>query len=378
MTTAAPDDLEAFLAPFGLSSFRRGQREVIETVLAGKDCLCVMPTGGGKSLCYQLPSVALGGVDARNFALDRTDEGPGRHADRPAVCRPRLSTARSSPEELTERLQRMAAGEYQAGLRRARAVSQPAIRRGAARTELRLLAVDEAHCVSEWGHDFRPDYARLGQFRAQLGNPPTIALTATATDLVRRDIVKLLNLRDPEIFITGFARPNLHYGVQVCPTDRDKDEALFRLLDATPGSGIVYASTRKRCEELGQKIVARTGRPTTRLSRRARAARTPRGPGRFHAGPHGNRRGDAGLRHGHRQSQRAFRGALQSARHARGLLPRGGPGRPRRRAGALPAVVRRRRPSHPRVLHRKRLPFPRSRRGGLQLLVRARIKTRSR
>jgi ATP-dependent DNA helicase RecQ len=128
---------------------------------------------------------------------------------------------------------------------------------------VRLLAVDEAHCVSEWGHDFRPDYARLGRFRAELGNPPTIALTATATDAVRRDIVELLNLSAPKIFIAGFARPNLFYGVQVCPTDRDKDETLFRFLAENPGSGIVYASTRKRCEELGEKIATRTRRPTT-------------------------------------------------------------------------------------------------------------------
>ncbi len=121
----------------------------------------------------------------------------------------------------------------------------------------------EAHCISEWGHDFRPDYARLGRFRAQLGNPPTIALTATATDTVRRDIVDLLNLRDPRLFITGFARPNLFYSVQVCPSDRDKDAALFRFLHQNPGSGIIYASTRKRCEELGKRIAERTRRSTT-------------------------------------------------------------------------------------------------------------------
>ena len=104
-----------------------------------------------------------------------------------------------------------------------------------AQSDLRLLAVDEAHCVSEWGHDFRPDYARLGSFRAQLGNPPTIALTATATDAVRRDIIELLNLRDPRVFITGFARPNLFYSVQVCNTDREKDEALFAFWPRIPG-----------------------------------------------------------------------------------------------------------------------------------------------
>jgi ATP-dependent DNA helicase RecQ len=262
MTTAAPEDLESYLAPFGLSSFRAGQREVIEAVLAGRDSLCVMPTGGGKSLCYQLPAVARGGltlVISPLIALmkDQVDVLTARGLAATFI------NSMLSPEEQGQRLERMAAGHYRLvyvvpeRFRSGRFVE--AVRR----SDLRLLAVDEAHCISEWGHDFRRDYARLGHFRAQLGNPPTIALTATATDAVRQDIVKLLAMREPEIFITGFARPNLHYGVRACSNDRDKDEALFRLLENTSGCGIVYASTRKRCEELGQKIASRTGRPTT-------------------------------------------------------------------------------------------------------------------
>ncbi len=262
MTTAAPHDLEAYLEPFGLSSFRPGQREVIETVLAGKDCLCVMPTGGGKSLCFQLPAVARAGVTLVISPLialmkDQVDVLTARGLSATYI------NSTLTPEEQTRRLSGMASGDYKLIYVVPERFRSPRFVEAVGRSDLRLLAVDEAHCISEWGHDFRPDYARLGQFRAQLGNPPTIALTATATDFVRRDIAQLLNLREPEIFITGFARPNLHYGVQPCPTDRDKDEAMFRLLDGTPGSGIVYASTRKRCEELGQKIVSRTRRPTT-------------------------------------------------------------------------------------------------------------------
>jgi ATP-dependent DNA helicase RecQ len=157
----------------------------------------------------------------------------------------------------------MAAGKYKLVYVVPERFRSPRFVDAARRCDLRLLAVDEAHCVSEWGHDFRPDYARLGRFRAQLGNPPTIALTATATDAVRRDIVELLSLRDPKIFITGFERPNLFYAVQHCSTDRDKDDALFRFLQQNPGSGIVYASTRKRCELVGQKIAEHTRRPIT-------------------------------------------------------------------------------------------------------------------
>jgi ATP-dependent DNA helicase RecQ len=262
MTTAARDDLEAHLAPFGLSSFRPGQREVIETVLTGKDCLCVMPTGGGKSLCYQLPAIAQGGltlVISPLIALmkDQVDALQARGLSATFI------NSSLSPEELSQRLARMAAGEYRLVYVVPERFRSPRFLEALSRCELRLLAVDEAHCISEWGHDFRPDYARLGKFRAQLGKPPTIALTATATGAVRTDIVKLLDLSEPEIFITGFARPNLFYSVQTCSTDRDKDAALFRFLAENRGSGIVYASTRKRCEELAERIKAQCGRSTT-------------------------------------------------------------------------------------------------------------------
>jgi ATP-dependent DNA helicase RecQ len=127
---------------------------------------------------------------------------------------------------------------------------------------LKLLAVDEAHCISQWGHDFRPDYARLGYFRRQLGNPTTIALTATATDKVRRDIVEHLALRSPRTFITGFARPNLFYEVQCPGREVQKPDLLLGFLCETPGSGIVYASSRKRTEEIAEIITRQTKRRT--------------------------------------------------------------------------------------------------------------------
>ncbi len=260
--SALDEQVETYLARFGLSSFRPGQREVISTVLAGQDCLCVMPTGGGKSLCYQLPAIARPGltlVVSPLIALmkDQVDQLTARG------LRATFINSTLDATEQTRRLDQMAEGAYQLvyvvpeRFRSSRFVE--ALRK----SQLRFLAIDEAHCISEWGHDFRPDYARLGRFRKQLGDPPTIALTATATDTVRRDIVELLNLREPRLFVTGFARHNLFYAVRGCSSDRDKEQALLQFLDATPGAGIVYASTRKRCEELGTKIAARTGRPTT-------------------------------------------------------------------------------------------------------------------
>jgi ATP-dependent DNA helicase RecQ len=262
MAATMPDNLEAYLAPFGLSSFRPGQRAVIETVFSGRDCLCVMPTGGGKSLCYQLPAIARGGVTLVISPLialmkDQVDQLTAR--DLPAT----FINSTLTQEEQNERLEGMASGQYRLVYVVPERFRSPRFVDAARRCELTLLAVDEAHCVSEWGHDFRPDYARLGRFRAQLGNPPTIALTATATDAVRRDIVELLALDDPQVFITGFERPNLFYRAQVAATDREKDEVLMQFLADNAGSGIVYASTRKRCEELAERITSRAGRSTT-------------------------------------------------------------------------------------------------------------------
>ncbi len=261
MTTAARHNLETHLASFGLDQFRPGQREVIESVLAGRDCLCVMPTGGGKSLCYQLPAIAGPGltlVISPLIALMKDQVDALQARGLPAT----FINSTLSPDEQAERLAEMAAGKFKLVYVVPERFRSPRFVEAARASGVRLLAVDEAHCVSEWGHDFRPDYARLGRFRGQLSNPPTIALTATATDAVRRDIVELLNLHEPAVYITGFARPNLHYAVHVCPTDRDKDETLFRFLGDNPGSGIIYASTRRRCEELAERIAAGTGRST--------------------------------------------------------------------------------------------------------------------
>jgi len=258
-TTAQPPAPESLLSRFRLSEFRHGQREVISTVLDGKDCLCVMPTGGGKSLCYQLPALALDGltlVVSPLIALMK-DQVDQLHAlGLPASY---INSALAAGEQF-DRLERMAAGEFRlvyVAPERFRSGRFMEIVRSAG---VRLLAVDEAHCISEWGHDFRPDYARLGYFRRLLGHPPTLALTATATDRVRRDIVEQLDLREPRTFITGFARPNLFYEVQSPRSERQKPDLLLKFLRETPGAGIIYASTRKRAQEVAEKISGETRR----------------------------------------------------------------------------------------------------------------------
>jgi ATP-dependent DNA helicase RecQ len=247
-------DLEQTLRErFRLEQFRAGQREVIEQVLRGRDVLCVMPTGGGKSLCYQLPAILLPGVTlviSPLIALMKDQVDALNQRSLPA-------TFINSTLDLAEQRARLLAVE--AGRYRLVYVAPERFRSYrflSLMTKLRpsLLAVDEAHCISEWGHDFRPDYARLGQARQRLGSPPCIALTATATDVVRRDIAEQLQLRDPEQFITGFDRPNLRYAVTEAGRDEFKLEELTRVLDHNHGSAIIYTSSRARCEAVADFV----------------------------------------------------------------------------------------------------------------------------
>jgi len=245
---------------FGLEEFRPGQRGVIEAVLDRRDVLCVMPTGGGKSLCYQLPALLLDGltlVVSPLIALmkDQVDALKARGLSAALI---------NSTLEPAEQMARLA--EAEAGRFDLLYVAPERFRSGRfveamARVKPALLAVDEAHCISEWGHDFRPDYARLGLARRRLGSPPCIALTATATDLVRRDIADQLDLRDPAIFVTGFDRPNLSYAVVEARKEEQKLRALADVLGRAPGPAIVYASSRKRCEEVARFIESDLRRP---------------------------------------------------------------------------------------------------------------------
>jgi ATP-dependent DNA helicase RecQ len=250
-TQVAMDGCQEALGRFGLRSFRKGQREVVQHVLEGHDVLCVMPTGGGKSLCYQLPAVVRPGltiVVSPLIALmkDQVDGLLARGI--PAT----VINSSLSPAEQGQRLQEVMAGRY-----RLLYVAPERLRSGRflevmRATPIQLLAVDEAHCISQWGHDFRPDYARLGKFRQALGGVPTIALTATATPRVRQDIIDTLGLQQPKQVVTGFARDNLHFGVVNCHSDRDKDRALETFFAEPRGSGIIYAATRKRCEAISE------------------------------------------------------------------------------------------------------------------------------
>lgn len=245
-STLHPDQ---WLGNFGLDNFRPGQQLVIEAILSGRDTLCIMPTGGGKSLCYQLPSIARDGVTiviSPLIALMKDQVDSLTANDIPAT----FINSTLTQDDQQARIAGMINGRYKLVYIAPERLRSSSFMRAVKKTSVQLLAVDEAHCISQWGHDFRPDYARLGKFRQRLGNPQTVALTATATSFVQDDIAKILELESPARFVTGFARTNLSMKVQSPKANTDKDQRLIKFLNEKKGCGIIYASTRKNCEHL--------------------------------------------------------------------------------------------------------------------------------
>jgi ATP-dependent DNA helicase RecQ len=257
-TTTTPP-LESHLGRFKLNSFRPGQREVLAAILAGHDCLCIMPTGGGKSLCYQLPAIAREGLTLVVSPLIALMKDQVDALTSLGISATFINSS-LAPAEAYERIENMAAGRYDLVYIAPERLRSSLFLEKVRETKLQLLAVDEAHCISEWGHDFRPNYARLGRLRRQLNNPQTIALTATATPDVRTDIIAQLQISDPKIFITGFSRPNLQFEVQQATGEQHRDQMLIEFLRATPGAGIIYSATRKGCEQLVPVLSATAGR----------------------------------------------------------------------------------------------------------------------
>jgi len=248
------DEARAVLrARFGFEQFRPGQERAVQSVLTGRDTLVVLPTGGGKSVCYQVPAMLLPGLTVVVSPLislmkDQVDALTNRGIPATFVN----STLTSG--EVSERMMRVARGEVKLLY-----VAPERFDVGTAADRLRdagvsLLAIDEAHCISEWGHDFRPSYLRIAQVRERLGWPPAVALTATATHHVRQDIARQLRFENPETIITGFDRQNLRYHVVPTRTDAEKDAALAHVLREHAGVAIVYASTRRNVEKITRTL----------------------------------------------------------------------------------------------------------------------------
>lgn len=233
---------------FGHSEFRPGQGEVIDHILSGQDCLGVMPTGAGKSMCYQIPALMLGGttiVISPLISLMKDQvEGLQQSGVSAACINSSLSTA-----EYFSVLDRASAGEYSIIYVAPERLSTENFLEMCRNITIPLVAVDEAHCVSHWGQDFRPSYLKIAEFVQSLPKRPVLAaFTATATDIVKRDIVKILGLFQPFAVTTGFDRANLYFEVR--PTEqKHKDGVLLGIVRELNGrSGIVYCSTRKNVE----------------------------------------------------------------------------------------------------------------------------------
>ncbi|MGD0915368.1 MAG: RecQ family ATP-dependent DNA helicase [Thermodesulfobacteriota bacterium] len=234
---------------FHFSDFRKWQEEIIDTLLTKRDVVVVMPTGSGKSLCYQLPALLLDGVTlviSPLIALMK-DQVDGLVQNQvPATFINSVLT----PSEQGQRLREIQQGRYKLVYVAPERFRNPGFMERIQSCRVSLFAVDEAHCVSEWGHDFRPDYLRLKGAVEKLNHPPVAALTATATPDVRRDIITQLGLRQPITFVAGFDRPNLCFQVKRVEGEEDKIDAILGLLKKGVQRGIIYAATRKNVETL--------------------------------------------------------------------------------------------------------------------------------
>src|SRR6185295_15750885 len=249
------DAVAALREHFGFDDFREGQREVIAAMLEGKDAVVVMPTGSGKSLCYQLPALMLSGatlVVSPLIALMK-DQVDALHARQ----LPATFINSSIPEqEQWSRIEGLRRGQFKLVYVAPERFRSSRFLEALQSVTVSLFAVDEAHCISTWGHDFRPDYLRLKNIIPLLGKPQTLALTATATPYVRSDIIQQLGLVKPEAFVSGFDRPNLTIDVVHTEKEREKVARIKRLAKTHEGSGIIYASTRKAVEQVTSELRA--------------------------------------------------------------------------------------------------------------------------
>ncbi|NLW56365.1 MAG: DNA helicase RecQ [Firmicutes bacterium] len=233
---------------YGYSKFRGGQARVIASILQGKDTFAIMPTGAGKSICFQLPALLFDGLTliiSPLISLMKDQVDTLKDLGIPAS----FINSSLSNKEVQQRLDLTAAGEYKILYIAPERLETDPFRTLVKELPLSFLAIDEAHCVSQWGHDFRPSYQRIGPFIKSLDRRPVVAaFTATATEEVQDDILCLLALNDPKIYITGFDRSNLYFGVQ---RQVDKRAFLLNQIKKNPNeAGIIYAATRKEVEKL--------------------------------------------------------------------------------------------------------------------------------
>ncbi len=260
-TECAADPVrDALKRYFGFDDFHAGQAEVVEDVLSGRPTLAIMPTGAGKSLCYQLPALMVPGMTVVVSPLialmkDQVD------ALRARGVAAEVLNSTLAPEAQQEVAVRAARGEVKLLYVAPERFRSGGLVRMLERCPPALFAVDEAHCISQWGHDFRPDYVRIGEVIERVRPQRVLACTATATPEVRADIARVMGLRDPAVHVAGFLRDNLYLEARLCSGDTDRTDRLLGFVrgQGENGAVIVYASTRKRVERFAAELVDALG-----------------------------------------------------------------------------------------------------------------------
>lgn len=247
-------DLEAKLREhFGFNRFRPLQKEIVTEVMAGNSAVGILPTGAGKSLCYQLPALLLPGVTIVVSPLislmkDQTDTLVARGVRAIAI------NSHDTPAEARSKLSTMAGGQAKLVFVAPERLQNTLFLEACQRVKVSLLAVDEAHCVSQWGHDFRPDYQQIAGFHRAVGSPPLLALTATARPAVQKDLMQQLGIPGAPLLRESANRPNLWMGLESCATEAERRAVILTLLREQPGSAVVYVTSRREAEALAEGL----------------------------------------------------------------------------------------------------------------------------
>jgi ATP-dependent DNA helicase RecQ len=248
-------ELERLLyATYGFNSFRPGQREVIEEVLKGNDVIALLPTGMGKSMCYQLPAHLLQGsvlIVSPLLSLMQDQVAQLKKMGEKSVVAINSFLKPEDKEKIWSSL-----GKYRFIFISPEMLVQPYVKKQLQRIHISLLVADEAHCISQWGFDFRPDYLRIAEIIPVLNNPQVLALTATATPKVTNEIKKYLNISDPFVYMHPMDRKNLVYDVKKFEESKEKIEWLKSFVEKSEGPGIIYAGTRKKAQQLASELGA--------------------------------------------------------------------------------------------------------------------------
>lgn len=250
---------------FGYDEFRNGQEILIDAILEGKDAVGIMPTGAGKSLCYQIPAVMLPGVAIVISPLISLMTDQVKALNQNGIRAAYINSSLNE-RQIAKALKLAAEGEYKIVYAAPERLETPSFVEFARSVQISMVTVDEAHCISQWGHDFRPSYKKIAGFVDALGERPRVnAFTATATDIVKNDIVESLQLCEPEVLVTGFNRENLYFAVKNVHGSAEKDKALMEFLEkhcsygsaGNSESGIIYCSTRKNVDEVSAMLCER-------------------------------------------------------------------------------------------------------------------------